>query len=73
MILWYSVSIPFFHFETQRQADDIHDTILKQSPRPVVTAPCTLPAGQVVVVAYDGARSDSCRANVPGCLVGQLT
>ena len=44
----------FFHFETQRQADDIHGTVLKQSPRPVVTVPRTLPAGQVVVVAYDG-------------------
>lgn len=44
----------FFHFETQERADDIHYTMLKQSPRPVVTVPQTLPAGQAVVVAYDG-------------------
>jgi nucleotide-binding universal stress UspA family protein len=28
--------------------------VLKQSPRPVVAVPATLPAGRVVVVAYDG-------------------
>jgi nucleotide-binding universal stress UspA family protein len=44
----------FFHFETQGRADDIHYTVLKQSPRPVVTVPLTLPAGQVVMIAYDG-------------------
>ena len=44
----------FFHFETQQQPDTTLDTVLKQSPRPVVAVPATLPAGRVVVVAYDG-------------------
>jgi nucleotide-binding universal stress UspA family protein len=44
----------FFHFETQQQPDTTLDTVLKQSPRPVVAVPATLPAGRGVVVAYDG-------------------
>ena len=44
----------FFHFETQERADDIHHTVLKQSLRPVISVPLTLPAGQAVMVAYDG-------------------
>jgi nucleotide-binding universal stress UspA family protein len=44
----------FFHFETQQQPDDTLHIVLKQSPRPVVAVPATLPAGRVVVVAYDG-------------------
>src|SRR5215510_6286630 len=44
----------FFHFETQQQPDTTLDTVLRQSPRPVVAVPATLPAGRVVVVAYDG-------------------
>jgi nucleotide-binding universal stress UspA family protein len=44
----------FFHFETQQQPDDTLQVVLKQSPRPVVAVPATLPEGRVVVVAYDG-------------------
>ncbi len=44
----------FFHFETQQQPDDTLHIVLKQSPRPVVAVPATLPEGRVVVVAYDG-------------------
>jgi nucleotide-binding universal stress UspA family protein len=44
----------FFHFETQQQPDTTLDTVLKQSPRPVVAVPATLPAGRIVVVAYNG-------------------
>src|SRR5215831_8054180 len=44
----------FFHFETQQQPDTTLDTVLRQSPRPIVAVPATLPAGRVVVVAYDG-------------------
>jgi nucleotide-binding universal stress UspA family protein len=44
----------FFHFETQQQPDETLQVVLKQSPRPVVAVPAALPAGQVVVVAYDG-------------------
>ena len=44
----------FFHFETQQQPDTTLNTVLKQSLRPVVAVPATLPTGQVVVVAYDG-------------------
>jgi nucleotide-binding universal stress UspA family protein len=44
----------FFHFETQQQPDDTLHVVLKQSPRPVVAVPATLPAGHVIVVAYDG-------------------
>jgi nucleotide-binding universal stress UspA family protein len=44
----------FFHFETQPQPDDTLHIVLKQSPRPVVAVPATLPAGRTVVVAYDG-------------------
>ena len=44
----------FFHFETQQQPDYTLQVVLKQSPRPVVAVPATLPEGRVVVVAYDG-------------------
>src|SRR5919108_1298465 len=44
----------FFHFETQQQPDDTLHIVLKQSPRPVVAVPATLPEGRAVVVAYDG-------------------
>jgi nucleotide-binding universal stress UspA family protein len=44
----------FFHFETQQQPDETLQVVLKQSPRPVVAVPAALPAGQVVVAAYDG-------------------
>ena len=44
----------FFHFETQQQPDETLEVVLKQSPRPVVAVPAALPAGQAVVVAYDG-------------------
>jgi nucleotide-binding universal stress UspA family protein len=44
----------FFHFETQEEADDTIYTVLKQSSRPVIAVPATLPVGQTVVVAYDG-------------------
>jgi nucleotide-binding universal stress UspA family protein len=44
----------FFHFATQQQPDTTLDVVLKQSPRPVVAVPATLPEGRVVVVAYDG-------------------
>jgi nucleotide-binding universal stress UspA family protein len=44
----------FFHFETQQQSDETLQVVLKQSPRPVVAVPAALPAGEVVVVAYDG-------------------
>jgi nucleotide-binding universal stress UspA family protein len=44
----------FFHFETQQQPDETLQVVLKQSPRPVVAVPAALPAGQAVVVAYDG-------------------
>ncbi len=44
----------FFHFETQEQPDETLHTVLKQSPRPVVAVPATLPEGRAVVVAYDG-------------------
>lgn len=43
-----------FHFETQAQADDTLTRVLKSSPRPVVVGADELPAGQNVVVAYDG-------------------
>jgi nucleotide-binding universal stress UspA family protein len=44
----------FFHGETPEKPDDTLHTVVKQSPRPVVTVPRTLPGGQAVVVAYDG-------------------
>jgi nucleotide-binding universal stress UspA family protein len=44
----------YFHFETQEKPDDTLHTVVKQSPRPVVVVPATLPKGGAVVVAYDG-------------------
>ncbi|SRR5712691_11681887 len=44
----------FFHFEPPEKPDDTLHTVVKQSLRPVVTVPRTLPGGQAVVVAYDG-------------------
>ncbi len=45
----------FFHFETQKQSDETLHTVVKQSPRPVVAVPATLPPEtRSVVVAYDG-------------------
>lgn len=45
----------FFHFETQKQPDQTLHTVVRQSPRPVVAVPATLPPeGRSVVVAYDG-------------------
>jgi len=55
----------YFHFETQAGAGETLSTVLKQSPRPVVTVPTTLPAGQAVVVAYDGSLQ-AARAYVQG-------
>src|SRR5215471_15925442 len=49
-----SFRVRSFHFETQQQPDTTLNTVLKQSLRPVVAVPATLPTGQVVVVAYDG-------------------
>jgi nucleotide-binding universal stress UspA family protein len=46
----------YFHFETQEQPDDTLALVLRGSPRPVVTVPRELPAGQGVVVAYGGGR-----------------
>jgi nucleotide-binding universal stress UspA family protein len=43
-----------FHFETQVRADETLTTVLKSSPRPVVTVPATLGGGTAVVIAFDG-------------------
>ena len=44
----------YFQFETHRGPDDEMLTmLLKSCPRPVVTVPERLPAGGVIVVAYD--------------------
>ncbi|HSE06975.1 MAG TPA: universal stress protein [Methylomirabilota bacterium] len=45
-----------FHFETQVQPDDTLAKVLRGSPRPVVTVPRELAAGQGVLVAYGGGR-----------------
>jgi nucleotide-binding universal stress UspA family protein len=45
-----------FHFETQDRPDETLAQVLRGSPRPVVTVPRELPAGQGVVVAYGGGR-----------------
>lgn len=49
----------FFQFETQEQADSTLVRVLKDSPRPVVTAPEKLDSGTAVVVAYDGSLQAS--------------
>lgn len=45
-----------FHFETQDRPDETLAQVLRGSPRPVVTVPRELPAGQGVVVGYGGGR-----------------
>ncbi|MGQ0637363.1 MAG: universal stress protein [Planctomycetaceae bacterium] len=44
----------FFHFETQRGADETLRTVVRHSPRPVVAVPRPLREGTKVLVAYDG-------------------
>jgi len=44
----------YYHFETQSQPDETLTTVLKDSPRPIVTVPEQLGNGNAVVVAYDG-------------------
>jgi nucleotide-binding universal stress UspA family protein len=44
----------YFHFETQRSPCETLHKVLKNSPRPVVTAPEKLSGGSAVLVAYDG-------------------
>jgi nucleotide-binding universal stress UspA family protein len=44
----------YFHFETQRSPCETLYRVLKNSPRPVVTAPERLEIGSAVLVAYDG-------------------
>ena len=48
-----SGSTPFFTLKRSNSQTKTQ-VVLKQSPRPVVAVPAVLPAGQVVVVAYDG-------------------
>ena len=44
----------YFQFETHRGPDDMLTTLLKDSPRPIVTVPEQLGRGDSIVVAYDG-------------------
>lgn len=44
----------YFHFETQQSPCETLHRVLRNSPRPVVTAPERLGDGSAVVVAYDG-------------------
>lgn len=43
-----------FQFATQDAPDAFFPTLLKNTPRPVVTVPRNLPVGKSVVIAYDG-------------------
>ena len=43
-----------FHFPDETRTDDTLWSVLKQTPRPVVTVPVLLTAGTSVVVAYNG-------------------
>jgi nucleotide-binding universal stress UspA family protein len=45
---------PRFHFETQERDTDTIRKVVKNSPHPVVIVPERLPAGDRIVVAYDG-------------------
>jgi nucleotide-binding universal stress UspA family protein len=44
----------YFDFETRSDPDDTLHQLLRRSPRPIVTAPRGLPAGESVLIAYDG-------------------
>jgi nucleotide-binding universal stress UspA family protein len=44
----------FFHFETQREADETLKAVLHGCRRPVVAVPRQLPESRAAVVAYDG-------------------
>jgi nucleotide-binding universal stress UspA family protein len=44
----------YFHFETQQSPCETLHKVLKNSPRPVVTAPEKLGGGSAILVAYDG-------------------
>src|SRR5690606_30293497 len=43
----------YFRYETE-QPDETLTEVIKNSPRPVVTVPSSLPSGDSVVIAYDG-------------------
>jgi len=43
-----------FHFETQRGSCETLERVLKDAPRPVVTAPRRLSGGSSLMIAYDG-------------------
>lgn len=44
----------YFEYETNDQPDNTLTEVLKNSPRPVVTVPASLPNGDSIVIAYDG-------------------
>lgn len=43
-----------FHFETQGDADETLEAVVKHGPRPVVAVPAQAASGSTIVVAYDG-------------------
>jgi nucleotide-binding universal stress UspA family protein len=49
----------YFQFESVDQPDNTLTEVLKNSPRPIVTVPSTLPKGESVVIAYDGSLQAS--------------
>ena len=44
----------YFHFATQEGPCETLQTVLKNTPRPVVTVPDRLPGGSTILIAYDG-------------------
>lgn len=44
----------YFEFATRETEDHVLDEVLRHSPRPIVATPDRLPAGERIVIAYDG-------------------